>query len=157
MVQSGLQHLLGIFPDRSFDPRDIAEYNRLLTLDYQQIRDFIILHYKATERDDQPLWKYCRYMEIPETLSHKIELFRSSGRVAFVDSELFVESNWLSVMTGQNIWPERYDALADLLDVDEVRRRLLRIKGQIRQTAEAMPRHEDFLAGRCGPAPLAVA
>jgi tryptophan halogenase len=157
MVQSGLQHLLGIFPDRSFDPRDIAEYNRLLSLDYQQIRDFIVLHYKATERDDQPLWKYCRDMEIPETLSHKIELFRSSGRVAFVDSELFVESNWLSVMTGQNIWPERYDALVDLLDVEEVRRRLLRMKGQIRQTAEALPRHEDFLAGHCRAAPLAVA
>jgi tryptophan halogenase len=96
-------------------------------------------------------------MEIPETLSHKIELFRSSGRVAFVDSELFVESNWLSVMTGQNIWPERYDALADLLDVETVKRSLLRIKGQIRQTAEAMPRHEDFLAQHCRAAPRAVA
>ncbi len=157
MVQSGLQHLLGIFPDRSFDPRDIAEYNRVVGVEYEQIRDFIILHYKATEREDTPLWAYCRNMPIPESLRYKMDLFKSSGRVAFTEGELFAEANWLSVMIGQNIWPERYDALVDLLDADEIRRRLLLIKLQIRQTSEAMLTHETFLAHHCRPAAAAVA
>lgn len=157
MVQSGLQHLLGIFPDRSFDPRDIAEYNRVVGVEYEQIRDFIILHYKATEREDTPLWAYCRNMPIPESLRYKMDLFRSSGRVAFTEGELFVEANWLSVMIGQNIWPDRYDALVDLLDADEIKRRLHRIKLQIRQTSEAMLTHETFLAHHCHPAAAAVA
>ncbi|MEO8114943.1 MAG: tryptophan halogenase family protein, partial [Phenylobacterium sp.] len=155
LIQSGLQHLLGLFPDGAFDPRDIAEYNRLLTTEYEQIRDFITLHYKATERDDTELWRYCRDMPIPDSLHDRIELFRSSGRVRFEGSELFVESNWLSVLNGQGVRPERYDALVDLLDVEEARRRLRHIRAQIAQTTAAMPTHEAFLAQHAGaPAPL---
>ena len=156
LVQSGLQHLLGLFPDRRFDPRDIAEYNRITALEYEQIRDFIVLHYKATERDDTPLWTYCRDMPIPDALRHKMELFASSGRVSFAADELFVESNWLSVMIGQNVWPQGYDPLVDILEADEIRRRLTRIKTQIRQTAEAMPTHEAYLAHHCGAGSVAA-
>jgi tryptophan halogenase len=155
-IQSGVHHLLGIFPDRTFDPVDIAEYNRLVAIEYQQTRDFIILHYYATMRDDAPLWNYCRNMEIPDSLRHKIDLFRSSGRVAFLDSELFVESNWLAILTGQNIWPERYDALVDVLEVEDVRARLSTMRTAILRTAEGMPTHEDYIGHHCRAEPLAV-
>ena len=120
LIQSGVTQLAAIFPDRSFDPCDADEYNRLQIEEYERVRDFIILHYKATTRDDSPLWRYCRNMDIPDALDYRINLFRSSGRVAFDDRELFVEPNWLSVFVGQGIWPRRYDPLTDVLPIDAV-------------------------------------
>ena len=149
LIQSGITQLAAIFPDRSFDPCDAQEYNRLQIDEFEHIRDFIILHYHATEREDTPLWSYCRQMAIPDSLAYRIKIFRSAGRVAFYDKELFVEPNWLSVFIGQNIWPRRHDPLADIAPVEETRRQLARLREQIRQTAEAMPTHEKFIADNC--------
>src|SRR4030095_6981404 len=80
LIQSGITQLAAIFPDRSFDPADADEYNRLQIDEYEHIRDFIVLHYFATEREDHPLWAYCRHMSIPDSLAYRIQLFRSSGR-----------------------------------------------------------------------------
>jgi tryptophan halogenase len=88
-------------------------------------------------------------MEIPDTLTYRMDLFRSSGRVAFQSQELFVEPNWLSVFIGQGIWPRRYDPLADTLPLDAVKDQLLRLKALIRQTADAMPTHAAFIAEHC--------
>jgi tryptophan 7-halogenase len=149
LIQSGIMQLAAIFPDRSFDPSDAEEYNRLQIDEYEKVRDFIVLHYKATERDDQPLWRYCRNMDIPDELSYRINLFRSSGRVAFQERELFVEPNWLSVFIGQGIAPRRYDPLADLLPFDSVRTQLSSLRAQIRQIADAMPSHAQYIAEHC--------
>jgi tryptophan halogenase len=149
LIQSGVSQLAAIFPDRSFDPCDADEYNRLQIDEFDKVRDFIILHYKATVRDDAPLWRYCANMAIPDTLAYRMKLFRSSGRVAFHDRELFVESNWLSIFIGQGVWPRRYDPLANVLSADEARRQLQRLKTLIRQTADAMPAHADFIAAHC--------
>ncbi len=150
LIQSGITQLAAIFPDRSFDPHDADEYNRLQIDEFEKVRDFIILHYKATSRDDAPLWRQCREMGIPDALQYRIDLFRSSGRVAFQSQELFVEPNWLSVFIGQGIWPRRYDPLADVLPIDTVRGELERLRALIRQTAAAMPAHADFIAQYCG-------
>jgi len=152
LIQSGLMQLAAIFPDRSFDPADAAEYNRLQIGEIEHIRDFVLLHYHATERDDQPLWRYCSRMPIPDSLAYRKNLFCSSGRVAFDDKELFVEPNWLSLFIGQRCWPRRFDPLAGIPAVEETRRQLAGLKQQIRQTAECMPTHEQFIAehGRAG-------
>jgi tryptophan halogenase len=149
LIQSGITQLAAIFPDRSFDPCDADEYNRLQMDEYDKVRDFIILHYKATVRDDSPLWRHCRNMEIPDALTYRINLFRSSGRVAFHDRELFVEPNWLSVFIGQGIWPRRYDPLANLWPIDSIRSQVQRQRALIRQTADAMPTHAAFIAEHC--------
>jgi tryptophan halogenase len=149
LIQSGITQLAAIFPERSFDPHDTEEYNRLQLDEYDKVRDFIVLHYKATTRDDAPLWRYCAGMPVPESLTYRINFFRSSGRVAFQDRELFVEPNWLSVFIGQDIWPRRYDPLADVLPMESVRSQLQRFKALIRQTADAMPTHADFIAAHC--------
>jgi len=149
LIQSGLTQLAAIFPDRSFDPSDASEYNRLIIQEFDRVRDFIILHYKATTREDAPLWQYCRNMDIPEELGYRSNLFRSSGRVAFHDRELFVESNWLSIFIGQGIWPQRYDPLADLLPLDSISAHLTQMRNLIRQTAEAMPTHAGFIDAHC--------
>ncbi|HEY6452477.1 MAG TPA: tryptophan 7-halogenase, partial [Steroidobacteraceae bacterium] len=149
LVQSGITRLAAIFPDRAFDPHDAEEYNRLAIEEYEGIRDFIILHYKATTREDAPLWRYCAQMHIPESLRYRIELFRHSGRVAFADRELFVEPNWLSVFIGQGIWPQRHDPLADMLPIESVDTELARMQSLIQQTADAMPTHAAFIAAHC--------
>jgi tryptophan halogenase len=149
LIQSGVTQLAAIFPDRTFDPCDADEYNRLQIEEYERVRDFIILHYKATTRDDSPLWRYCGNMNIPDALEHRINLFRSSGRVAFEDRELFVEPNWLSVFIGQGIWPRRYDPLADVVPIDAAEIQLAHLRTAIRQTAEAMPSHSGFIAEHC--------
>jgi len=146
LVQSGVTQLAAIFPDRGFDPCDAEEYNRLQIDEYDRVRDFIILHYKATAREDTDLWRYCGNMDIPGALAYRINLFRSSGRVAFEDRELFVEPNWLSVFIGQGIWPRRYDPLADVVPLDAAADQLARLRAAIRQTAEAMPSHSRFIA-----------
>jgi tryptophan halogenase len=147
LIQRGLTHLLNLFPDRSCACVVADEFNRLATDEYERIRDFIILHYKATAREDAPLWRHCRTMEVPETLAYRIRHFRNSGRIVKYGSDLFVAPNWLAVCMGQEIWPERYDTLVDQRDVADVQANLQRIRAAIRRAAEAAPRHEEYLAG----------
>jgi tryptophan halogenase len=146
LIQSGVTQLAAIFPDRSFDPHDAAEYNRLQIDEIEKVRDFITLHYKATTRNDTELWRYCANMSVPDTLNYRMDLFRSSARIAFESQELFVEPNWLSVFIGQGLWPRRYDPLADVLPLDAVKAQMSRLRALIRQTAEAMPTHAQFIA-----------
>jgi tryptophan 7-halogenase len=146
LIQRGLTHLLNLFPDRSCAPVLADEFNRLATNEYERIRDFIILHYKATAREDAPLWKYCRTMEIPGTLDYRIRQFRHSGRVVKYGGDLFVTPNWLAVCMGQEIWPERYDTLVDQRDIAGVRANLQRIRATIQSAAQAAPCHEEYLA-----------
>ena len=92
---------MAFFPDRGFSQLDIAEFNREAQFEYERVRDFIILHYHATQRDDTPFWRYCRNMEIPDSLRRKMELYRSHGRIFREGYELFADMAWLQVMHGQ--------------------------------------------------------
>jgi tryptophan halogenase len=149
LIQTGIAKLLALFPDRSFNPVEIAEYNQLTALQFERIRDFLILHYHANERDDAPLWKYCREMPIPATLQRKIDLFRSSGRFFRCDDELFADTNWTAVFLGQNISPQSYDPLVDTLNTTRIRDMLQRMRTLIRQTAQSIPTHREFIDQHC--------
>ena len=113
------------------------------------MRDFIVLHYKATERDDTPFWQHCRTMEMPPTLQHKIDLYRSNGRFFREDNELFGELSWVQVMEGQRIHASGYHPFADLRPVDEVRAFLADTQRVISACVEAMPTHAEFIAQHC--------
>jgi tryptophan halogenase len=154
MIQTAAMRLVGLFPDRDFDPAVIGEYNRLSCLEYELIRDFLILHYHATERDDSPLWNYCRTMSIPDSLAWKLEQFRGYGRINSNDTGLFKDPNWLAVYLGQRVWPRSYDPLADGYDGAALRAQMTGMRNIIRKAAEALPSHEDFIA-RCCAAPPA--
>jgi tryptophan halogenase len=147
LIQKGLTHLLNLFPDRTFSAVVADEFNRLAINEYERIRDFIVLHYKATTRDDAPLWNYCRNMEIPELLAYKIRQFRNSGRVVKYGGDLFAAPNWIAVLMGQEIWPERHDPLVGQRDAASVQTHLRQVRGAIRDAAQAAPRHEDYIAG----------
>ncbi|HEY4115157.1 MAG TPA: tryptophan halogenase family protein [Rhizomicrobium sp.] len=156
LIQTAISKLLAFFPDRNFAPVNETEYNRLSRLQWEQIRDFIVLHYKATERNDTPFWDHCRTMEIPETLQTKIDLFRTAGRVFRYSDELFSDTSWVSVMLGQGIEPATYDPVVDSVDPDLAARNMSGLRAIIRKTAEAMPPQSLYIAKNCAAAPVAI-
>jgi tryptophan halogenase len=145
LVQSGIARLMTLFPSRRFDPLEIERYNDATAREYVDIRDFLVLHYKATEREDSPFWEYCRTLEPPEGLAYKIDMFRRNGRIFREQNELFTETSWLSVMVGQGIEAGGYHPAADLLPDDETLHRLDHIRQVVANTAEAMPSQAEFL------------
>ena len=145
MVQSGIARLMTLFPSRRFDELEIERYNQLTVQEYVDIRDFLILHYNAVERDDSDLWNYCRTMSIPEELSYKVEMFRRNGRVLREHNELFTETSWLAIMVGQGIEAGDYHPAADILPDSETLQRLAHIREVVASTAELMPMQRDYL------------
>jgi tryptophan halogenase len=154
MIQSGAMRLLSLLPMGDHDPAAEAEYNRLTQIEYEQIRDFIVLHYKATERNDSELWNYCRTMAVPDSLSHKIELFRSRAKIARFDEQLFAEPSWLAVFLGQGITPRDYDRLADVPAYDEVVAAVRRVGQNNANLASRLPSHDEFIAAACRAEPV---
>jgi tryptophan halogenase len=148
LIQAGITKLLALFPDKGFDPVETAEYNRLTNLQVELVRDFIILHFKANGRDE-PYWRAAREMDIPESLQRKIDLFAASGRLFGSDYDLFAEPSWIAVLLGQGITPRRHDPLVDQYDEAFLRGQLSRLSALIRQTADALPSHEAFIARYC--------
>ncbi len=155
MVQSAIERIIAFLPAGKPDARAIAEYNRQTAFELERIRDFIILHYKANERDDSAFWRQCAAMPVPDSLAGRIELFREAGRIFKDGNELFTEVGWVQVMIGQGIVPERWHPLADQLSPDELRDFLALQKHLNTERAKSMPPHDAFLARQCAaPADL---
>ncbi len=146
LIQTGINKLFWLFPDRRFSPVERDEYNRLMIDQYEYIRDFIVLHYKATARTDTPFWRHMVAMDIPDSLAHKIELFRTKGRIRRFDHDLFGIANWAAVMLGQNIVPDGYDPLVDATDDARIIAAMERIAGVFDQQARGLPSHADYVA-----------
>ena len=159
LIQIAITTLLDYLTDRPaadgnrFDPRIVEAYNRWIEMEYDRVRDFLILHYHATERDDAPIWNYCRTMDVPDSLKHKMELFRRRARVVTYKDGLFLEPSWLAVYFGQRVMPAAWDPLADGLDGAEVQRQLQSVREQVQSTVVRMPTHEEFLERYCPAVP----
>ena len=145
MIQNGIQRLLALFPGKPISPLERDEFNRGMSDLYEDVRDFIILHYKATQRGDSEFWRTLRDMEVPETLARRIELWRLHGRVFREGYELFGVVSWVAVMLGQNIWPEAYDTIVDSLDEGRVAQAMAQMREDYRKAAEALPNQAEFL------------
>jgi tryptophan halogenase len=153
LVQSGLAHLMTLFPDRRFSAPEIEQYNRVVTSEYERVRDFLVLHYHASGRSDSPFWNYCRTMSIPDLLQHRLEVFKERGRIFRESSELFNDNSWFAVLIGQDLRPLGYDPLVDLLTEEELRRRMTHIKDTIGKCVNTMPLHREFIARHCAATP----
>jgi tryptophan 7-halogenase len=153
LIQTSITKLLQFFPAAAPSQPDIDEYNRLALREIEHIRDFIVLHYHAVRRDDAPLWNYCRTMEVPETLRHKMELFQTKGRLFSEAYELFAQGSWFQVMYGQGLRPAAYSPIVDVLPVDEIAAYLEQIRSVVGKCAEVMPTHEEFIAQNCKAQP----
>jgi tryptophan halogenase len=149
LIQQAITYLLELFPEKQISPVDRDEFNRLIDVEYDRIRDFLILHYHATERSDTPFWDYVRTMPVPDSLAERLELFRRRGRVPSYREGVFHEENWVPVCLGQRVRPEGHDVRADAQPADAVQRGMEQLRLEIRSRAEAMPTHLDMIERYC--------
>jgi tryptophan halogenase len=149
LVQSGVARLINLLPDRHMNAALQNEYNAQAKFELERIRDFLILHYHATERRDSEFWRYCGTMSIPDTLQAKLDLFRDSGRFFREGEEMFALTSWVQVMIGQRIVPAAYHPLVDAVSDTELVKLAESVRGVIASCVAAMPMHEQFIDRYC--------
>ncbi|MFD2167916.1 tryptophan halogenase family protein [Thalassotalea euphylliae] len=149
LIQSAVVRLAHLFPHQGITEDIVNEYNKQSKVEFEQIRDFLILHYHVTERDDSRFWRDMRNMDIPETLRHKIDIFKRNGRLFRDQNDLFLESSWLQVMLGQGIVPQDYHPLANSMTEQHIRDTLNRIKQIKDEPVAKLPTHDEFIANMC--------
>ncbi|TLU65238.1 tryptophan 7-halogenase [Thalassotalea litorea] len=150
LIQSAVVRLVHLFPHHGINASTVAEYNKQSKLEFEQVRDFIILHYHVNQRTDSLFWQEMRDMAIPDTLAHKIELFKQDGRLFRDQNDLFTESSWLQVMLGQGIVPASYHPMANTMSAEQLQAMLKKIKAIKREPLSAIPSHDEFLKRYCG-------
>lgn len=151
LIQSGIARLLALFPDRYCAPQLAEEYNAQTDFEYAAIRDFLILHYHATARTDTEFWRYCKAMTIPESLSHKLELFRASGSIVRFNTELFDIPSWVQVMLGQGVVPERYHPMVDAASAADLARYIAMNAGETRAQVDGLADHTAYITRLTDP------
>lgn len=153
LIQSHVSRLIQLFPRAGDAAAMRAEYNRRCAAEFEQIRDFLILHYHQTAREDTEFWRYCKHMAVPDSLTHKRELFAASGRVGRDVDDLFRDASWVQVMLGQGIMPADYDPMADQIADSQLAEFLANLRSIITRAVASLPSHEDYLARHCPAAP----
>jgi tryptophan halogenase len=148
LIQSGLSRLLNLFPDKGFAQRDIDEYNRQTGLEYERIRDFLVLHYWANQREE-PFWTACRERTPPAELGRKVELFRTHSRLFRGPEDLFLEGSWLQVLIGQGVTPDDHHPMTGQLTDAQLTSFLADLRKITADGAAALPAHGDFLRQQC--------
>ena len=148
LVQGAIAQLIELFPIGAVRDEDRDAFNRSVDVEYDRIRDFLILHYHATERDDSSFWNHVRTMDVPDSLHEKMELWRRSGRVAKYSQGLFFEPSWVAVYLGQGVIPHGWDQRADVDDADALQGAVDRMLAQISTAVDAMPDHAEFIRAR---------
>lgn len=149
LIQIGVTRLIKLFPFAGNFDALATRYNAQADIELEGIRDFLILHYKLTERDDTPFWQSCRDMSIPDTLSERIKLFRDSGFVYQSGDDLFRVASWLYVMVGQRLEPRHCHYIGALLGEDRLRKALDSLRSSIAAAVNRMPPHKQFLESYC--------
>jgi tryptophan halogenase len=145
LIQMGIIRLLKCFPHHGFKDVEVAEYNRQSKIEFENVRDFIILHYKVNQREDSPFWQQCQRMDIPESLARKIELFKQSGKVFSEQDDVFTEIAWQQVLLGQEITPDDHHPMADTLSNEQLTDLMDNLDTLIQRSVAQMPSHERFL------------
>lgn len=151
-IQSSIARLMNLFPEQGLNPVVIDRYNAQATFEFERIRDFLILHYCATERNDSPFWNYCRNMSIPQQLHDNIRLFRDSGRFFRDGEEMFAITSWVQVLLGQRILPRSYHPIVDTVPEREIEDFVGSVKTVVAGCVDVMPMHEQFIARYCAAA-----
>ena len=146
LIQSAVTRLIKLFPHNGISEALVTEFNKQSVIEIEHIRDFIILHYKLTEREDSVFWRQCKQMDIPHSLAHKLKLFKQTGKVVRENDELFAEVAWQQVFIGQGLNPDDYNSIVDSLSSEQLNDLFSTLKTLITSTVEQLPTHKDFLA-----------
>lgn len=148
LIQTAITKLLWLFPQRDMNPALRDQFNKLMVEQYEYIRDFIVLHYHANERDE-PFWRMMQDLSMPDSLTEKLELYRAGGRIRRYDHDLFGIPSWAAVLAGQNVAAQGYDPLLDSMDDVRVMAAMRQISGTWRKIAEQAPDHAAEIARLC--------
>lgn len=149
LIQRSVVRLMMMFPDGPVKQADIDEFNAQTFYEIEHIRDFLILHYHLTNRTDTPFWRYCRNMDVPDTLKHRMSLFEETGRTFRANDQLFAENSWTQVMIGQGLTPKSYHPVADVMSDEEMKNFLNHIDENVQKTVAGLPAHEAYLKTYC--------
>ncbi len=149
LIQTSILRLISLFPDKRFEPVEIAEFNRQTRDEYNDIRDFLITHYKLTDRDDTAFWRYCRDMAVPDRVAETMDLFAANGRLRARQEHLFSSHSWLAMLVGQGLLPRGFDPLLDGLPEAQLADRMTRTRQVLQRAASAMSSHQAFIDAFC--------
>ncbi|MDP5132729.1 MAG: tryptophan 7-halogenase [Paraglaciecola sp.] len=149
LVMMGIIRLMKLFPYEGINPVLVEEYNRETSEELEKIRDFIILHYKVTQREDSAFWRYCKNMEVPDSLKHRIELFKRNAYTYQEPNELFRVDSWTQVMLGQGLIPDSYHHIVKTMSDNELNQFLNSMRTGMKSVAESLPMHQDFIERYC--------
>lgn len=153
LMARGMDFFLRYFPDAECDTTLQREYNRRMGADYEEVRDFIVLHYCTTQREDTEFWRWCKNMELPESLKERIELFKGHGILREGNDELFRSTSWQSVFEGMGIRPQKYCPRVDNLDYEQISETLKVARSAILNMVKNLPTHDDYLTQHYGADP----
>ncbi|MEO0575955.1 MAG: tryptophan halogenase family protein [Pseudomonadota bacterium] len=149
LIQTGIARLMTLFPTRDFAQADIDEYNRATRQEYEYIRDFLVLHYRQTERDDSAFWRHCQNLPLSDNLTRKLALYRANGRIVRDKDELFTETSWLAVMHGQGVTAQGHHPVVTSLGNAEVSARLQQLHDIVAASAKTLPTHRAYIEAHC--------
>jgi len=149
LVTTALLRLMKLFPFGGNTALLAKQYNREVELEAETIRDFIILHYHLTERDDSPFWDHYRTMEIPESLAHRMAIFRENGYVWLDDVGLFRVDSWVQVMMGQGLMPKQHHKGSQVIPTEGLKEQMNALKRMIENSVSQLPKHSDFINKYC--------
>ncbi|MGA9658888.1 MAG: tryptophan halogenase family protein, partial [Asticcacaulis sp.] len=145
LIQEGITELLQIFPDKRFLESDIAEYNRRMDVNFERVRDFLLLHYVATQREDTEMWRYFRNMTLPDSLQQKISAWMTRGHLTRYEFGVFLPPSWVAVMLGQNLVPQGYDPRADKMPLAELKQVAANMRKSVKMSVEATPDQAAYI------------
>lgn len=149
LIQVTIQRLILLFPHQGDVEERRREFNRAAATEYEYIRDFIVLHYFANERVGEPFWDACRHMSIPDSLRHKIELFRETAGIFCSGEDLFQLHSWLQVLWGQGVRPRAVHPFVETISPQDRAGYLRDLRGLLAQAAQQLPGHSEFIARQC--------
>ena len=155
LIQAGINRLMHLFPNAACDVALQTAYNDQTAFEYERIRDFLILHYHVTQRDDSPFWTYVRTMRIPDTLQQYLDLFVADGQFFRNGTEMFGLTSWVQVMLGQGLYPRTYHPAVDWIAEPDLHALVDHVEKVVASNVSLMPAHEQFIA-RCCAAPAAT-
>lgn len=149
LVYKTLVHFIKHFPDSDFEAFNEQAFNQKIDTDFEEVRDFIILHYSTSGRDDSDFWRWCQNMPVPESLDAKLNLFRKRGQIEHTPGQLFTSDSWCSILEGMKIRPQKYHPLLDAFNSQGLANTFTENVNNIRSTVMQMPNHNDYIQANC--------
>ncbi|HEY8940736.1 MAG TPA: tryptophan halogenase family protein [Cellvibrio sp.] len=149
LIETGIEKICGSLPAPFFNEEKIDYFNQVTATEWERIRDFIILHYKANQRDDSEFWRYCRAMSVPDSLQQKIDAYYDHGDLLHYPWEIFHPDSWLAIYSGFNFYPQHYNKNVDRLNVNYLKQSLAQMRTSIAEAIAGLPTHQEFINQHC--------